>query len=110
MAIHSKPNVHAAAAAAAGAPFRKGPRLVAIGSAAADAVAKAGQKLGTEDKSDLFGAVGRGDGDVLVKDTLTKTEVLLVRICEVEKKNPARAKERFQNALVALAPRLQGKV
>jgi N-acetyl-anhydromuramyl-L-alanine amidase AmpD len=110
MAIHSKPNVGAAAAAAAGAPFRKGPRLVAIGREAADAVTKAGQKLGTEDKSDLFGAVGRGNGDALIKDTITKTEGLLVRICEVEKKNPARAKERFQNALVALAPNLQGKV
>jgi N-acetyl-anhydromuramyl-L-alanine amidase AmpD len=110
MAIHSKPNVGAAAGAAAGAPFRKGPRLVAIGREAASAVTKAGQKLGTEDKSDLFGAVGRGDGDALIKDTLTKTEGLLVQICEVEKKNPARAKERFQNALVALAPNLQGKV
>jgi hypothetical protein len=110
MAIHSKPNVGAAAAAAAGAPFRKGPRLVAIGSDAADAVAKAGQKLGTEDKSDLFGAVGRGNGDALIKDTLTKTQGLLVQICEVEKKSPARAKERFQNALVALAPNLEGKV
>src|SRR5688500_7179569 len=57
MAIHSKPNVGAAAGAAAGAPFRRGPRLVAIGREAADAVTKAGQKLGTEDKSDLFGAV-----------------------------------------------------
>ena len=109
MAIHSKPNVHTAAAAASGAPFRKGPRLVAIGSEAADAVKKAGHKLGTEDKSDLFGAVGRGDGDALVKDTLTKAESLLVQICEVEKKNPARAKERFRSALVALAPGLQGK-
>jgi N-acetyl-anhydromuramyl-L-alanine amidase AmpD len=110
MAIHSKPNVGAAAAAAAGAPFRKGPRLVAIGREAADAVTKAGQKLGTEDKSDLFGAVGRGNGDALIKDTLAKTQGLLVQICEVEKKDPARAKERFQNALVALAPNLEGKV
>lgn len=110
MAIHSKPNVRTAAAAASGAPFRKGPRLVAIGSEAANAVTKAGHKLGTEDKSDLFGAVGRGDGDALVKDTLTKAESLLVQICEVEKKNPARAKERFQSALVALAPGLQRKV
>jgi hypothetical protein len=110
MAIHSKPNVHAAAAAAAGAPFRKGPRLVAIGSEAANAVTKAGQKLGTEDKSDLFGAVGQGDGDALIKDTLTKTEGLLVQICEVEKRNPARAKERFEQALVALAPAFKDKV
>lgn len=110
MAIHSKPNVHAAAAAAAGAPFRKGPRLVAIGSEAANAVTKAGQKLGTEDKSDLFGAVGQGDGDALIKDTLTKTGGLLVQICEVEKKNPARAKERFEQALVALAPAFKDKV
>ena len=110
MAIHSKPNVHAAAAAAAGAPFRKGPRLVAIGTEAANAVTKAGQKLGTEDKSDLFGAVGQGDGDALIKDTLTKTEGLLVQICEVEKKNPARAKERFEQVLVALAPAFKDKV
>jgi N-acetyl-anhydromuramyl-L-alanine amidase AmpD len=110
MAIHSKPNVRAAAAAAAGAPFRKGPRLVAIGSQAAGAVTKAGQKLGKEEKSDLFGAVGRGEGDALIKDTLTKTETLLLQICEVEKKNPARAKERFQKALVGLAPGFQDKV
>ena len=110
MAIHSKPNVRAAAAAAAGALFRKGPRLVAIGSETANAVTKAGQKLGTEDKSDLFGAVGEGDGDALIKDTLTKTEGLLVQICEVEKKNPARAKGRFENALVALAPVFKDKV
>jgi N-acetyl-anhydromuramyl-L-alanine amidase AmpD len=110
MAIHSKSNIRVAAEAAAGAPFRKGPRLVAIGSEAAGAVTKAGQKLGTEEKSDLFGAVGRGEGDALIKDTLTKTEGLLLQICEVEKKNPARAKERFQNALVGLAPGLQDKV
>jgi N-acetyl-anhydromuramyl-L-alanine amidase AmpD len=110
MAIHSKPNVHAAAAAAAGAPFRKGPRLVAIGSEAANAVTRAGQKLGNEEKSDLFGAVGQGDGDALIKDTLTKTEGLLVQICEVEKRNPARATERFEQALVALAPAFKDKV
>ena len=110
MAIHSNSNVRAAAGAAAVAPFRKGPRLVAIGSKAAEAVTKAGQKLGTEEKSDLFGAVGRGEGDALVKDKLSKAESLLIRICEVEKKNPARAKERFQKGLVGLAPGLEDKV
>ena len=110
MAIHSKSNVRAAADAAAGAPFRKGPRLVAIGSQAAGAVTKAGQKLGTEDKSDLFGAAGSGEGDALIKDTLVKARILLTQICEVEKKNPTRAKERFENALVALAPGFKDKV
>jgi N-acetyl-anhydromuramyl-L-alanine amidase AmpD len=110
MAIHSSSNVRAAAAEAAGAPFRKGPRLVAIGPKAAGAVTKAGQKLGTEEKSDLFGAVGRGGGDALIKDTLTKAESLLIQICEVEKKNPERAKERFQKALVGLAPAFEDKV
>jgi N-acetyl-anhydromuramyl-L-alanine amidase AmpD len=110
MAIHSKANVQAAASAAAGAPFRKGPRLVAIGSEAAAAVTKAGHKLGKEEKSDLFGAVGSGEGDALIKDTLAKAESLLTQICEVEKKNPARAKGRFENALVALAPVFKDKV
>jgi N-acetyl-anhydromuramyl-L-alanine amidase AmpD len=110
MAIHSKSNVQAAASAAAGAPFRKGPRLVAIGSQAAGAVTKAGQKLGTEEKSDLFGAVGRGDGDALLRDTLSKAESLLIQICEVEQRNPARAKKRFENVLVALAPVFRDKV
>jgi N-acetyl-anhydromuramyl-L-alanine amidase AmpD len=110
MAIHSNANVRAAAAEAAGAPFRKGPRLVAIGPKAAGAVTKAGQKLGTEEKSDLFGAVGRGDGDARIKDTLTKAESLLIQICEVEKKNPERAKERFQKGLVGLAPAFEDKV
>jgi N-acetyl-anhydromuramyl-L-alanine amidase AmpD len=110
MAIHSKANVQAAASAAAGAPFRKGPRLVAIGSEAAAAVTKAGHKLGKEEKSDLFGAVGSGEGDALIKDTLAKAESLLTQICEVEKKNPARANGRFENALVALAPVFKDKV
>ncbi|HEX5914549.1 MAG TPA: hypothetical protein VFY54_15615, partial [Rubrobacter sp.] len=61
-------------------------------------------------KSDLFGAVGRGEGDALVKDKLSKAESLLIRICEVEKKDPARAKERFQKGLVGLAPSLEDKV
>src|SRR5688500_871117 len=110
MAIHSTSNVRAAAGAASVAPFRKGPRLVAIGSKAAEAVTKAGQKLGTEGKSDLFGAVGRGEGDARIKDTLSKAESLLIQICEVEKKDPVRAKERFQKGLVGLAPGFENKV
>ena len=99
MAIHNKPNIHAAASAAAGAPFRHGPRLVAIGAEAAQAVSGAGQKLGTEEKSDLFGA-----------KTLPETVALLDHICEVEEKNGQRAQKRFEEALVALAPSLANKL
>jgi N-acetyl-anhydromuramyl-L-alanine amidase AmpD len=95
MAIHNKPNVHAAANAAAEAPFRHGPRLVAIGPEAARAVSGADQKLGTEEKSDLFGA-----------KTLPDAVGLLAHICEVEKKNAERAQKRFEEALLALAPKL----
>jgi N-acetyl-anhydromuramyl-L-alanine amidase AmpD len=104
MAIHSGPNVKTAAGEAAAAKFRAGPRLVAIGGKAAKAVTGAGQKLGTEEKSDLFGAVGRGTGDERTKDMLAKTEDLLIQICKVEKRNPAQARRRFEKVLVALAP------
>jgi N-acetyl-anhydromuramyl-L-alanine amidase AmpD len=104
MAIHNGPNVKAAAEEAAVAKFRAGPRLVAIGGRAAKAVTRAGQKLGTEEKSDLFGAVGKGKGAEGTKDMLAKTEDLLVQICRVEKKDPAQAKDRFEKVLVALAP------
>jgi N-acetyl-anhydromuramyl-L-alanine amidase AmpD len=107
MAIHSGPNVKAAAGEAAVAKFRAGPRLVAIGDKAAKAVTGAGQKLGTEDKSDLFGAVGRGKGDQGTKDMLAKTEDLLVQICKVEKRDPAQAKDRFEKVLITLAPDLE---
>jgi N-acetyl-anhydromuramyl-L-alanine amidase AmpD len=110
MAIHSGPNVRAAAEEAAVAKFRAGPRLVAIGGKAATAVKKAGQKLGTEDKSDLFGAIGQGAGNERLKDTLAKSEDLLVQICRVEKKNPAQARDRFEKVLVALAPDLRDLV
>ena len=103
MAIHSRENVHAAAAHAAVAKFRKGPRLVVIGGAAAVAVRKTGQKLGTEKKSDLFGAVGVGDSpDARLADTVAKAEELLAQICRVEKKNPRRARKRFGETLAAL--------
>jgi N-acetyl-anhydromuramyl-L-alanine amidase AmpD len=104
MAIHSGSNVRAAAGEAAVAKFRAGPRLVAIGGKAENAVTKAGQKLGTEDKSDLFGAIGKGKGKQLLKDTVAKSEDVLVQICKVEKKNPAQVKDRFEKVLVALAP------
>lgn len=60
MSIHSRANVRTAAEQAAVARFRKGPRLVAIGGSAAEAVRKAGQKLGKEKQSDLFGWSGPG--------------------------------------------------
>lgn len=103
MAIHSRENVRAAAANAAVAKFRKGPRVVVIGGAAAVAVRNAGQKLGTENKSDLFGAVGTGDSaDARLSDTVAKAEELLAQICRVEKKDPRRARKRFAETLAAL--------
>jgi N-acetyl-anhydromuramyl-L-alanine amidase AmpD len=110
MAILSGPNVAAAAGVAAAAKFRAGPRLVTIGAEAAKAVKSAGQKLGPENKGDLFGIVGRGQGDVRMKDTVKKAQALLVQICKVEKKDPARAKERFRNALVGMAPEFKDLV
>lgn len=104
MAILSGPNVAAAAGEAAAAKFRAGPRLVTIGAEAAKAVKNAGQKLGPENKSDLFGVVGQGQGNERMKDTVKKAQALLVQICKVEKKDPARAKERFRNGLIGLAP------
>jgi len=103
MAIHSRENVRAAAANAAVAKFRKGPRLVVIGGAAAAAVRNAGQKLGTEDKSDLFGAVGTGhNADARLSDTVAQAKELLAQICRVEKKNPTRAQKRFGETLAAI--------
>jgi N-acetyl-anhydromuramyl-L-alanine amidase AmpD len=103
MAIHSRENVRAAAANAAVAKFRKGPRLVVIGGAAALAVRNAGQKLGEESRTDLFGAVGTGDSpDARLTDTVAKAEALLAQICRVEKKNPRRARRRFVETLGAL--------
>jgi N-acetyl-anhydromuramyl-L-alanine amidase AmpD len=110
MAILSGPNVAAAAGEAAAAKFRAGPRLVAIGAEAAKAVKNAGQKLGPENKSDLLGIVGQGQGNVRMKDTVKKTEALLVQICKVEKKDPTRAKERFRKGLVGLAPEFKNLV
>ena len=99
MAIHSQANVRTAAKAAAAAPFRRGPRLVAIGSNAAQAVSKAGEKLGTEPKSDLFGA-----------ETVSDAVSLIAHICEVEKKNAERARKRFEQALLALAPSMKDEI
>jgi N-acetyl-anhydromuramyl-L-alanine amidase AmpD len=104
MPLLSGPNVAAAAAASSAAKFRAGPRLVAIGTEAAKAVKDAGQTLGTEDRSDLIGVIGQGAGNARLKDTVKKTEAILVQICRVEQKDPARAKKRFEQALVALAP------
>jgi N-acetyl-anhydromuramyl-L-alanine amidase AmpD len=111
MALHSRKNVAAAAAAASAAPFRKGPRLVAIGGAASEAVSKAGHKLRTEEKSDLFGVAGAGpSGSARLRDTIAKADDLLATICRVEKKNPEDAQERFRSAVVALLPSLQDKI
>jgi N-acetyl-anhydromuramyl-L-alanine amidase AmpD len=111
MAIHNRANVRAAADGAAVAPFRKGPRLVAIGDSAAQAVRKAGQKLGTEEKSDLFGVTGVGpNGEARTRDTIAKAENLLAQICRVEKKDPKKARRRFEKTLVALADNFADKV
>ena len=82
----------------------KVPRLVAIGgSEAAKAVKNAGQKLGTEKHSDLFGVVGTGDSPAArLADTVAKAEDLLAQVCRAEKKNPRRARKRFRGALAAL--------
>ena len=110
MALLSTPNVAAAAGEAAGAKFRAGPRLVTIGTEAAKAVTDAGQKLGTEAKSDLIGIVGAGAGNARMKDTVKQAQTLLVQICKLEKKDGARAKERFQAALVGLAPEFKNLI
>jgi N-acetyl-anhydromuramyl-L-alanine amidase AmpD len=103
MAIHSAPNVRTAAEQAAVAKFRKGPRLVVIGGSAAAAVRKAGQTLGTEKQSDLFGAVGTGDSPgARMADTVAKAEDLLAQVCRVERKNSRRARKRFSATLAAL--------
>ena len=103
MAIHSRGNVRTAAEQAAVAKFRKGPRLVAIGGSATEAVRKAGQKLGTEKESDLFGVVGAGDSPAArLADTVAKAEDLLAQVCRVERKNPRRARKRFRATLAAL--------
>lgn len=110
MPILSGPNVAAAAGEAAAAKFRAGPRLITIGTEAAKAVKDAGQKLGTEDKSDLIGIIGTGAGNARMKDTIKKTEALLVQICKVENKDPERAKKHFEDALVGLAPEFKSLV
>jgi hypothetical protein len=110
MPILSGPNVKAAAGEAAAAKFRAGPRLVTIGAEAAKAVQGAGQKLGKETESDLFGVLGQGQGNARLKDTVRKAEALLVQICQVEKKDAARARERFRKGLVGMAPEFKNLV
>jgi N-acetyl-anhydromuramyl-L-alanine amidase AmpD len=103
MAIHSRENVRVAASGASVARFRKGPRLVVIGGAADLALRKAGHKLAAENKSDLFGVVGKGaSAEDRLADTVAKAEELLAQICRVEKKNPRRARKRFRETLAAL--------
>jgi N-acetyl-anhydromuramyl-L-alanine amidase AmpD len=104
MVLLSASNVATAADEAAAAKFRAGPRLIAIGTEAAKAARSGGQKLGTEEESDLIGVVGRGTGDARMKDTVKKTEALLAQICKIERKDAARAKKHFENALIGLAP------
>ena len=104
MVLLSAPNVVSAADEAVAAKFRAGPRLITIGNEAAKAARSGGKKLGTEEESDLIGVIGRGTGDARMKDTVKKTEALLAQICKVERKDAARAKKHFENALVGLAP------
>jgi N-acetyl-anhydromuramyl-L-alanine amidase AmpD len=111
MAVHSAANVQAAASEAAVAKFRKGPRLVAIGQAADNAVKKAGHRLGTEEKSDLFGAVGRGaTRDERARDTIAQALDLLAQIAATERKNSEDATNHFKKTLVALSDSFQDKL
>ena len=67
---------------------------MAIGGSAAEAVKKAGQKLGTEKHSDLFGVVGTGDSPAArLADTVAKAEDLLAQVCRAEKKEPQAGEE-----------------
>jgi hypothetical protein len=96
MAIHNKPNVATAANAAEGAPFRRGPRLMAIGAAATKAVSGAGQKRGSEEKRDLCAK------------TLPEAVNLVAHNCAVETRNAHG--NGFEEALGALAPSLEAKL
>jgi N-acetyl-anhydromuramyl-L-alanine amidase AmpD len=111
MSLHNAPNVGAAASQAAVAPFRKGPRLVAVGRSAGTAVKKAGHRLGTEGKSDLFGAVGKGGTEAeRTRDTIAQALELLRQVAKTERKDPARTTEHFTAALVALSDSFADKV
>jgi N-acetyl-anhydromuramyl-L-alanine amidase AmpD len=111
MSVHSAPTVAYTATRASLAVLRQGPRLVALGQPAADAVTQAGHKLGSESKSDLFGAVGVGAGeDLMVADTIAKTLLLIDQIGAAETLNAVRIRKHFTDALVALSAYFADKV
>ena len=111
MSVHSAQSVAFTAKRASVAVLREGPRLIALGKPAADAVTQAGHKLGLESKSDLFGAVGVGAGeDLMVADTIAKTLLLIDQIGEVENLNAVRIRKHFTDALVALSAYFADKV
>jgi hypothetical protein len=110
MSLHSVTNTGLAAGAASRAPFRHGPRLVALGKEAANAVTAAGQRLGSEDKSDLLGAVGAGSNhDAMIRDTIVRAVSLIEQVAVTEQLDAQRLTSRFTAALVALHPYFHGK-
>ena len=111
MSVHSAQSVAFTAKRASVAVLREGPRLIALGKPAADAVTQAGHKLGLESRSDLFGAVGVGAGeDLMVADTIAKTLLLIDQLGEVENLNAVRIRKHFTDALVALSAYFADKV
>ena len=111
MSVHSAPSVAYTAKRASVAVLRQGPRLVALGKPAADAVAQAGHKLGKESKSDLFGAVGVGASeDLMVADTIAKTLLLIDQIGAADQLNAIRIRKHFRDGLVGLSSYFADKV
>ena len=93
------------------AVLREGPRLIALGKPAADAVTQAGHKLGLKSKSDLFGAVGVGAGeDLMVADTIAKTLLPDRPDRRGRDLNAVRIRKHFTEALVALSAYFADKV
>ena len=104
MTIYRARNIGIVAGAAAAAVLRHGPRLVAIGQAAGQAVTAAGHVLGTEEHSDLFGAIGKGETpEDRLGETVRLTRSLVKQICAVEHKDPKRGSQRFAAVLSGLS-------
>ena len=110
VSVHNSAALKVAADAAGKAPHRNGPRLVVLGGRAADALTAAGHELGSEEKSDLFGVMGKGTGPARIRSVLAGTVSLLRAVAGVEGVSAVDVEQRFRAGLVGLHENLADKL